>query len=72
MGTLALPASAAGSHGYAHYKSQWGSFGAAQGLFNSPGGLDTDSHDNVYVADFGNDRIQKFNSDGDFSTQLGP
>src|SRR5688572_2018829 len=62
MAALALPASATANHSYV---TQWGSFGTGTGEFDTPGGIDTDSHDNVYVADFGNDRIQKFGSDGE-------
>ena len=47
------------------YVTQWGSFGTGTGEFDTPGGIDTDSHDNVYVADFGNERVQKFGSDGE-------
>lgn len=38
--------------------------GSGPGQFNTPVGMATDAADNVYVADSGNSRIQKF---GDFS-----
>ena len=41
------------------------------GRFNGPRGITTDSSGNVYVADVGNDRIQKFDSDGNFITKWG-
>ena len=46
--------------------SQWGSGGDGEGEFNMPWGLASDSDSNIYVADWRNDRIQKFTSDGEF------
>lgn len=57
------PASATG------YWSQWevwGSYGAGQGQFDRPTGIAIDAAGDVYVADSGNKRIQKFDSDGRF------
>lgn len=42
------------------YNTQWGSLGSGNGQFNSPRGMAVDSSGNVYVADTGNNRIQKF------------
>jgi hypothetical protein len=39
---------------------QAGTIGGAGGQFNLPGDVATDAAGNVYVADWGNDRIQKF------------
>jgi len=39
--------------------------------FDGPGGIAVDSSGNVYVADSGNNRFQKFNSDGKYLTQWG-
>ena len=50
---------------------KWGAAGAGSGQFNGPIFMDTDSVGNVYVADQGNSRIQKFKSDGTFITNLG-
>ncbi len=36
-----------------------------------PSGIAVDGQGNVYVADWGNDRIQKFNADGRFITRWG-
>jgi DNA-binding beta-propeller fold protein YncE len=38
----------------------WGSEGSGNGEFKDPSGVAIDSSDNVYVADMGNNRIQKF------------
>lgn len=43
-----------------------GSEGDGEGQFASLESLDGDSNGNVYVADYGNDRIQKFTSDREF------
>ena len=55
--------------------TEWGSAGSAEGQFMGAVGLTTDSPGNVYVVDTafytGNDRIQKFTSDGAFITEWG-
>ncbi|HXV38667.1 MAG TPA: HYR domain-containing protein [Nitrosopumilaceae archaeon] len=49
------------------YIRQWGSEGLqTTGLFSFPQDLALDSAGNVYVTDYGNRRIQKFDSDGNF------
>ena len=47
---------------------QWGSFGTENGQFHLPWSLALDSSNNVYVVDRNNDRIQKFDNDGNFIT----
>src|SRR3954447_11357571 len=47
------------------YQTEWGDAGAGDGQLSNPTGLDVDELDDVYVADFGNNRIQKFTSDGE-------
>jgi DNA-binding beta-propeller fold protein YncE len=49
----------------------WGSKGAGQGQFDMPNSIAVDAQGNVYVADLGNKRIQVFDNDGNFKTQLG-
>ena len=50
---------------------EWGSWGSADGQFDGPSGITTDSSGNVYVADTYNHRIQKFTSDGAFLSKWG-
>jgi len=49
----------------------WGSSGSGDGQFSNPQGVAVDSSGDVYVTDEGNDRIQKFTSDGKFITTWG-
>ncbi len=44
--------------------ARWGRFGSRRGELNQPAGVVVDPHDNVYVADYGNDRVQKFSPSG--------
>ena len=47
---------------------QWGSFGPGIGQFHLPYSLALDSSNNVYVNDLNNQRIQKFDTNGNFIT----
>ncbi len=49
----------------------WGKEGRAPGEFRKPSGLAIDKNDNVYVAEIGNNRIQKFNAKGEFLYMFG-
>ncbi len=49
----------------------WGSQGKGNSQFQDPRGIAVDEAGNVYVADSGNHRIQKFDSNGNFLTQWG-
>ena len=51
------------------YLLEWGIFGNKESQFNIPHGLDLDKDGNVYVADRENNRIQKFDSTGNFIKQ---
>lgn len=48
------------------YLLEWGRYGNKTGEFNIPHGIDLDKNGNVYVADRENNRIQKFDSQGNF------
>src|SRR5438128_2424564 len=51
---------------------KWGvKSGTSNGQFNFPSGVATDANGNVYVADTGNSRIQKFDASGAFLTTWG-
>ena len=53
------------------YLKSWGTKGTEQGQFDTPHSLATDAQGNLYVADLGNQRIQVFDNDGGFKTQIG-
>ncbi|MEN6342893.1 MAG: PKD domain-containing protein, partial [Methanospirillum sp.] len=48
-----------------------GTSGAADGEFDQPRGIAVDKYGDVYVADYGNNRIQKFRPDGTFVATWG-
>jgi len=48
----------------------WGQRGKAPGEFNTPHSIATDRNGNVYVGDRGNNRIQVFDSEGNFLKEL--
>ncbi len=48
----------------------WGTRGAGQGEFNVIQGIAIDAQDNVYVADYGNKRIQVFDANGTYKSEL--
>ena len=50
---------------------KWGSEGTGDGQFNTPTFVAADSSGNFYVTDTGNNRIEKFTSDGKFITKWG-
>lgn len=47
----------------------WGEPGTGPGQFNLPHGICVDGHENIYIADRENCRIQLFDPDGEFITQ---
>ncbi|HWC97018.1 MAG TPA: peptidyl-alpha-hydroxyglycine alpha-amidating lyase family protein [Candidatus Sulfopaludibacter sp.] len=48
----------------------WGSKGTGPGQFDMPNSVAVDAAGNVYVADLGNQRIQVFDNDGNFKSQI--
>ena len=55
----------------ARFETEWGSYGGGHGQFGPIGGLATDAAGNVYVVDSSHNRIEKFDSDGNFITAWG-
>lgn len=53
------------------FLTHWGSTGNGQGQFNGVKALVIDANNNVYVADWGNKRIQVFDSEGKFKSEFG-
>jgi DNA-binding beta-propeller fold protein YncE len=53
-----------------NYVKAWGQTGSAQGQFNGIRGIATDAAGNIYVADAGNKRIQVFDGEGTFKSQI--
>lgn len=51
--------------------AKWGHQGTGDGQFTRSAGIAVDASGNVYVADMGNHRIQKFDSNGGFITKWG-
>jgi len=48
----------------------WGERGSENGQFSTPHSLAVDAQGNVYVADLGNNRIQVFDNQGGFKSQI--
>jgi tripartite motif-containing protein 71 len=53
------------------FLKKWGSRGDRDGQLGGPGKVAVDKSDNVYVSDFNNRRIQKFDSEGNFILKWG-
>jgi sugar lactone lactonase YvrE len=53
-----------------NFVKSWGQTGAGQGQFDSIQGIASDAAGNIYVADAGNKRIQVFDGDGTFKSQI--
>jgi 6-bladed beta-propeller len=53
-----------------NFIKKWGQTGSGQGQFNGIRGIVTDAAGNIYVADAGNKRIQVFDGEGTFKSQI--
>ena len=53
------------------YDTAFGSYGSENGQLKSPGDVALDSEGNVWVADKGNNRIEEFDSEGNFLSKFG-
>jgi DNA-binding beta-propeller fold protein YncE len=53
-----------------NFVKSWGQTGSAQGQFNQIRGIASDGGGNIYVADAGNKRIQVFDGEGTFKSQI--
>jgi DNA-binding beta-propeller fold protein YncE len=69
LAVLLLSATPAG--GSYQLVAEWGKYGTGEGRFFQPAGVAIDQRGNVYVADAGNARIQKFDSSGTFIDEWG-
>jgi hypothetical protein len=52
------------------FVKSWGATGADHGQFNIPHSVAVDARGDVYVADMGNQRIQVFDNDGTFKSEI--
>jgi DNA-binding beta-propeller fold protein YncE len=53
-----------------NFVKSWGQTGSGQGQFNQIRGIASDAAGNLYVADAGNKRIQVFDGEGTFKSQI--
>src|SRR5688572_6346899 len=53
------------------YLGQWGTLGTGDGQFLAPADVAVDAQGHIYVGDFHNHRVQKFDSHGNFLTKWG-
>jgi len=67
---LFLVPSVCAEGGYS-FLTTWGTYGSRVGQFDNPHDIAVDGEGNVYVADTGNHRLQKFDPAGTFITQWG-
>ncbi|MDZ7262748.1 MAG: NHL repeat-containing protein [candidate division KSB1 bacterium] len=54
-----------------HFLFSFGSLGSERGQFKEPQALSIDLEGNIYVADTGNNRLQKFDARGNFIKEVG-
>jgi DNA-binding beta-propeller fold protein YncE len=56
--------------GEGNWMKSWGEPGDQPGQFNTPHSIAADAHNNIYVADRGNRRVQVFDTEGKFLRQF--
>ena len=62
-----LQSAAGGGFGEQYvFMTKWGTLGTANGQFRDAGGIGADYLGHIYVVDSGNERIEKFDSNGTF------
>ena len=52
------------------FLNTWGSYGDGEGQFNRPSNTVVDNDGNIFVADWGNQRVQVFDKDWTFQTSI--
>lgn len=55
-------------HAAVNFVTKWGSSGSGNGQFSLPMAMLVDESGNVYVGEYGNSRIQKFDANGNFDS----
>src|SRR3954447_2186651 len=68
---MALLIAAAAAVAAYQFETSWGAAGSSDGQFNSPSFVATGLDGSVYVADTGNNRVEKFTADGAFQLTTG-
>ena len=67
------PQNGPGATFHEHYNAEtkWGTSGSGNGQFSGPTGVAVDGSGKVYVMDYSNNRVQKFDSSGTYLTKWG-
>ena len=60
-----------GSSGPPSFVRSFGSYGSGNGQLNNPGDVARDAEGNLWVTDWGNDRIEEFDSEGNHLSEFG-
>ncbi|MDA8086048.1 MAG: hypothetical protein M0Z75_05050 [Nitrospiraceae bacterium] len=69
LSAIVFAGAAEAAANYYAYVLSWGSWGSGNGQFLSPRGAAMDASGNIYVADYNNRRIQKFDQNGNYLAQ---
>jgi sugar lactone lactonase YvrE len=71
LSTTGLPAESAAMPKHASYWSAFGSNGTGNGQLRTPADVAVDANGDLWVVDRGNNRVQKFNSKGEYLMKFG-